>query len=77
MVEEGGVEPPHIPATSKLPGNVARLVVNPDSFYLIKTKLMANIKSFSLKMLIFPPLLRELLPSCTLRWNLKELHFSS
>lgn len=55
MVEEGGVEPPHIPATSKLPGNVARLVINPDSFYLIKTKLMANIKSFSLKMLIFAP----------------------
>lgn len=25
----------------------------------------------------FQPLLRELLPSCTLRWNLKELHFSS
>lgn len=24
---------PCIPATSKLPGNVARLVVNPDSFY--------------------------------------------
>lgn len=44
MVEEGGVEPPHIPATSKLPGNVARLVVNPDSFYPLKTKLMANIK---------------------------------
>lgn len=55
MVEEGGVEPPYIPATSKLLGNVARLVVNPDSFYLIKTKLMANIKSFSLKMLIFAP----------------------
>lgn len=24
---------PCIPATSKLPGNVARLVVNPESFY--------------------------------------------
>lgn len=44
MVEEGGDEPPYIPATSKLPGNVARLVVNPDSFYPIKTILMANIK---------------------------------
>lgn len=44
MVEEGGVEPPYIPATSILPGNVARLVVNPDSFYPLKTKLMANIK---------------------------------
>ena len=33
MVEEGGVEPPYIPATSKLTGYVARLVVNPDSFY--------------------------------------------
>ena len=44
---------PCIPATSKLPGNVARLVVNPDSFYPLKTKLMANIKYFSLKMLIF------------------------
>lgn len=53
MVEEGGVEPPYIPTTSKLPGYVARLVVNPDSFYLLKTKLMANIKYFSLKMLIF------------------------
>lgn len=176
MVEEGGVEPPYIPATSKLPGNVARLVVNPDSFYPLKTKLMANIKySFAqnaylctqihvslinlslmalyvlefqaefqtvlpeeeLKRQLYPvhlmldgvtetfsrnigipkyscsgeelcvpglsafrysavmqmgksrldildrlllsfqPLLRELLPSCTLRWNLKELHFSS
>lgn len=28
-------------------------------------------------LLSFQPLLRELLPSCTLRWNLKELHFSS
>lgn len=46
---------PCIPATSMLPGNVARLVVNPDSFYPLKTKLMANIKSFSLKMLIFAP----------------------
>ena len=46
---------PCIPATSKLPGNVARVVVNPDSFYPLKTKLMANIKSFSLKMLIFAP----------------------
>ena len=53
MVEEGGVEPPYIPATSWLPGNVARLVVNPDSFYPLKTKLMANIKYFSLKILIF------------------------
>ena len=44
---------PCIPATSKLPGYVARLVVNPDSFYPLKTKLMANIKYFSLKMLIF------------------------
>lgn len=44
MVEESGVEPLYIPATSKLPGNVARLVVNPDSFYPLKTKLMANIK---------------------------------
>ena len=33
MVKEGGVEPPYIPTTSKLPGYVARLVVNPDSFY--------------------------------------------
>ena len=33
MVEEGRVEPPYIPATSWLPGYVARLVVNPDSFY--------------------------------------------
>lgn len=55
MVEEGGVEPPYIPTTSKLPGYVARLVVNPDSFYPLKTKLMANIKYFSLKMLIFAP----------------------
>ena len=46
---------PCIPASSKLPGNVARPVVNPDSFYPLKTKLMANIKSFSLKMLIFAP----------------------
>lgn len=46
MVEEGGVEPPYIPATSILPGNVARLVVNPDSFYPLKTKLMTNIKYF-------------------------------
>lgn len=44
---------PCIPATSKLPGYVARLVVNPDSFYPLKTKLMANIKYFSLKILIF------------------------
>lgn len=46
---------PCIPATSILPGNVARLVANPDSFYPLQTKLMANIKSFSLKMLIFAP----------------------
>ena len=46
---------PCIPATSKLPGNVARLVVNPDSFYPIKTKLMAKVTSFSLKILIFAP----------------------
>lgn len=46
MVEEGGLEPPYIPAISKLPGNVARLVVNPDSFYPLKTKLMTNIKYF-------------------------------
>ena len=46
---------PCIPATSKLPGNVARLVVNPDSFYPTKTKLMAKVTSFSLKRLTFAP----------------------
>lgn len=51
MVEEGGVEPPYIPATSKLPGNVARLVVNPDSFYLIKLNLWQTLSLFRSKCL--------------------------
>lgn len=42
---------PCIPATSKLPGNVARLVVNPDSFYPNKLNLRQTLSLFRSKFL--------------------------